>query len=86
MILNAQRTVGSTEEVALEITSELAKNREKIESAHSKVREFSGMTDSARRIIHSMNKREVQQKFVMGGLGLIILGAIVFVIYYATTH
>lgn len=37
MILNAQRTVGETEEVALEITSELAKNREKIESAHSKV-------------------------------------------------
>jgi hypothetical protein len=44
------------------------------------------MTDSARRIIHSMNKREVQQKFVMGGLALIILGAIAFVIYYATTH
>lgn len=84
MILNAQRTVGETEDVALEITTELAKNREKIESAHSKVREFSGMTDSARRLIHSMNKREVQQKFVMVALAIIILAAIAFVIYYTT--
>ena len=42
------------------------------------------MTDSARRLIHSMNKREVQQKFVMVGLAIIILAAIGFVIYYTT--
>lgn len=35
--MNAHRTVMETEDVALEITSELARNREKIESAHGKV-------------------------------------------------
>jgi Snare region anchored in the vesicle membrane C-terminus len=37
MIANAQRTVAETEEVGLEITTELQRNREKIQSAHSKV-------------------------------------------------
>lgn len=37
-ILNAQRSVTETEEVALEITQELSRNREKIDSAHGKVR------------------------------------------------
>jgi hypothetical protein len=36
-ILAAQRSVAETEDVALEITNELARNREKIQSAHSKV-------------------------------------------------
>ena len=36
-ILNAQRSVTETEEVALEITQELSRNREKIDSAHGKV-------------------------------------------------
>ncbi len=37
MILNATRTVQETEEVGLEITSELARNREKIESSRARV-------------------------------------------------
>lgn len=37
IILNAQRTVADTEEVGLEITNELSKNREKIQSSQSKV-------------------------------------------------
>ncbi len=37
MIANAYRTVAETEEVGLEITSELARNREKIESSRAKV-------------------------------------------------
>ena len=45
VIGKAMRTVAETEEVGAEITSELARNREKIESAHSKVREFTGLTD-----------------------------------------
>jgi hypothetical protein len=44
------------------------------------------MTDSARRILHSMSRRDVQQRMVLYGLALIILGAICFVIYYATSH
>ena len=37
LIANATRTVAETEEVGLEITTELARNREKIESSHAKV-------------------------------------------------
>lgn len=38
MIANAQRTVAETEEVGLEIATELQRNREKIQSAHAKVK------------------------------------------------
>jgi hypothetical protein len=37
MIENARRTVAETEEVGVEITNELAKNRAKIESTQEKV-------------------------------------------------
>lgn len=33
----AHRTVAETEDVAMEITNELGRNREKIESSHNKV-------------------------------------------------
>lgn len=83
-IMNATRTVAETEDVAMEITQELGRNREKIESSHAKVREFSGMTDSARRLIHSMSKREIQQKFILVFIALVLAGAIGFVVYYTT--
>lgn len=38
MIINATRTVAETHEVGIEITNELARNREKIVSAHNRVR------------------------------------------------
>ena len=38
MISNAHRTVSETEEVGMEITAELARNREKIEASRAKVR------------------------------------------------
>ena len=41
MISNAHRSVSETEEVGLEITAELARNREKIESSRAKVRYIS---------------------------------------------
>lgn len=37
LISNAHRTVSETEEVGMEITAELARNREKIESSRAKV-------------------------------------------------
>lgn len=84
MILNATRTVAETEEVGLEITAELKRNREKIESAQDRVREFGGVTDTARRLLSSMSKREVQQKFVIGFIGVVLFIAIVLVIYFAS--
>lgn len=74
--------MAETEDVALEITEELGRNREKITSARSKVLEVSSMTNQARRLVHSMSKRETQQKIMMYGLAFILIGAIVVVIYY----
>lgn len=81
-ILNAHRTVEETIGVAIDITQELGRNREKIESAHSKVREFAGITDTARRLIHSMSRREVQQRFILGFIAIVLIVAIIIVIYF----
>lgn len=75
----ARRTMQETEQVALEITDELGSNREKIMSAHGRVREVGGMTGRARRILQGMNQRAMQQKMIMYGvaaalgLGFLIL-------------
>ena len=75
----ARRTMLETEQVALEITDELGNNREKIMSAHGRVREVGGITGRARRILQGMNQRAMQQKMVMYGvaaalgLGFLIL-------------
>jgi vesicle transport through interaction with t-SNAREs protein 1 len=83
MILNAQRTVAETEEVGIEITTELARNRETIERAHGKVRDFGGVTDGARRILTSMARRDVQQRFILAFIAAILFIAIVVTIYYS---
>lgn len=43
LIMSAHRTVAETEEVGLEITNELARNREKILSSRARVRRFSSL-------------------------------------------
>ena len=71
---HARRVMAETEDVAMEITTELGRNREKIQSAHLRVRDVSGLTNQARRIVQSMSRREVQQKLAMMIMtGLIIL-------------
>jgi hypothetical protein len=42
--------------VGIEIISELARNKEKIQSSQAKVHEVSGITDSAGKILKSMSK------------------------------
>lgn len=77
---NARRVMAETEDVALEITSELGRNREKIESAHGRVREVSGLTNQARRIVQSMSRREVQQKLAMYIVSILLMGTLLIVI------
>lgn len=48
------------------------------------VREFTGMTDTARRLINSMSRREVQQKMIMGFIALVLLAAIGIVVWFTT--
>lgn len=40
------------------------------------------MTTSARRLVHSMNRREVQQKFLLYGIGLMLVIAVIVSVYY----
>ena len=67
--------MAETESVALEITEELGRHRETISSAHGRVRQVTGMTNRARRIVQSMSRQEVQQKLILYG----VAGAIIIV-------
>lgn len=74
----ARRTMEETEAVAFEITEELGHNREKLMSAHGRVREMTGLTGRASRILTAMNQRAVQQKMVLYGVAVtLVLGFIV---------
>ena len=77
---NARRIMAETEEVAMDITSELARNRETMESASGRVRDVSSLTNQARRVLVSMQRREVQQKMIVYGVG-VFLFVIVFFFY-----
>lgn len=78
---HARRVMAETEDVALEITSELGRNREKIQSAHGRVRDVSGLTNQARRIVQSMSRREVQQKLALMIMSFLIVMTFLIVIY-----
>lgn len=84
MIANAHRTVAETEDVAAEITTELARNREKILSSRAKATEFMGITDTARRLVSSMSQRDVRQKYMIVFLAIVLIIAIAITIYYST--
>eukprot|EP00558_Chaetoceros_sp_UNC1202_P007103 CAMPEP_0197245876 /NCGR_PEP_ID=MMETSP1429-20130617/10526_1 /TAXON_ID=49237 /ORGANISM="Chaetoceros sp., Strain UNC1202" /LENGTH=227 /DNA_ID=CAMNT_0042706449 /DNA_START=77 /DNA_END=763 /DNA_ORIENTATION=+ len=77
---NAKRVMAETEGVALEITEELGRNRESIESAHSRVRGVSSLTNRARRVLVSMQRREVQQKMITYGIGIGLFIAMLFLL------
>lgn len=83
-ILRAHQTVMETEDVALEITSELSRNREKIESARGKTAEFTGITDSARRVLSSMSKRDVRQRYMVFFIAIVLIVAIILISVYTT--
>jgi vesicle transport through interaction with t-SNAREs 1 len=77
----ARRTMQETEAVALEITEELGHNRERLSSAHGRIREVSGLTGRARRILVSMNQRAVQQKLIIYGVAVALLVGFLFMVY-----
>ena len=67
-----------TESVALEITEELGHNRERLVSAHGRIREVSGMTGRARRLLSTMSQRAVQQRLIMYGVAVgLVLGFLI---------
>lgn len=83
MILNSIRTVRETEDVGVEIMTELERNREKIQSSRNKVTDFVGMTDTARRMLAGMENRDTQQKMILGFVAVFLFISIVIIIYYS---
>lgn len=77
----ARRVMADTEEVGLEITAELARNRETLETAHGRVREVSGLTNRARRLLQNMSRRAVQQKLALYTIGVIIVFVIGIILW-----
>jgi vesicle transport through interaction with t-SNAREs protein 1 len=69
----ARRVMADTEDVAMEITTELGRNRETLETSHGRVREVSGLTNRARRLLQNMNRRAVQQKLAMYTIAVVIV-------------
>jgi vesicle transport through interaction with t-SNAREs 1 len=77
----AKSIMAETEQTAMEITIELGRNRETLESAHGRVREVSGLTNRARRLLQNMNRRQVQQKlalYAVAGVIVLVIGAILW--------
>jgi vesicle transport through interaction with t-SNAREs 1 len=82
IIQQAQRTIFETEEVGADIVIELGRNRESIESAHDRIREFGGVADMARRTISSMTQRETQHRFLINALYFSLFVACIAGLYY----
>lgn len=80
-LANARSIMAETEGVAMEITEELGRHRETITSAHGRVRQVTGMTNRARRIVQSMGRREVQQKLILYGVGGAVAVVFLFLVY-----
>lgn len=77
----ARRTMADTESVALEITEELGNNRATLLSAQGRVREVSGLTGRARRILVAMNQRAMQQKLITYGVAVGLVVAFIFLMW-----
>jgi vesicle transport through interaction with t-SNAREs 1 len=78
----AKRSILETEQVALDITEELANNRETLMSAHGRVREVSTLTGRAQRVLSSMNQRQVQQKLLMYAITVGLVLAFFVLLYF----
>ena len=80
-LANARSIMAETESVAMEITEELGRHRETIGNAHGRVRQVTGMTNRARRIVQNMSRREVQQKLILYGVAGTIGLVFMFLLY-----
>ncbi|DBA02418.1 TPA: hypothetical protein N0F65_007237, partial [Lagenidium giganteum] len=78
----ARRTVAETEEVALAITDELGRNREKIAAAHSKVKSVNEMARRGDSIVGRMSARDKRQRTALMAAAGFIGIAILLVIYF----
>ena len=57
-LANARGIIAETENVALDITQELSRQRDTISSTNDRVDEVTSITDRAQRIVQSMTRRK----------------------------
>ena len=76
----SKQIMADTEMVAMEISEELGRNRETIESAHSRVKGVNSLSNHARRILVNMSRRETQQKMAVYAVGVILFLALLFLL------
>lgn len=76
----SKQIMADTEMVAMEITEELGRNRETIESAHSRVRGVNSLSNHARRLLVNMSRRETQQKMAVYAVGVVLFLALLFLL------
>jgi chromosome segregation ATPase len=83
---NANRTLESTLEVGTGIMSELDRNREVLQRVRGNVGEVSGTLDTARTILRSMNRREIQNKIAVWVFAFVMIGIIGVLIWYVNKN
>lgn len=82
LIMTAQQNIYDTENIGNIIITELQNNKEKIKSSHNKINEFNGITDTARRLLNSINKREIQQRWILFFVAFVIISSIIIVVWF----
>ena len=83
IIRDAIDTARDTEHVALDITNELQRNRETLQSIRGHVADTSNTLGVAGTMMQSMQKRESQQKVVIIGVALLLTASISALIYWS---
>lgn len=81
-LTRAQRTVADTEEIAIGITEELGRNREKIENTKSKIHSVKGMTKNASKLISKMASRHKRQRILISVVFTFIAITFALIIYF----
>lgn len=84
LILSATQSINETENLGMEICTELGRNREKIMSTREKTLEFLNMSDTGRRIVSSISRRDQYQRYIIYLVLAVLLISIILLIYLST--
>lgn len=84
MILQATQSINETENLGMEICTELGRNREKIMSTREKTLEFLYLSDTGRRIVNSISRRDQYQKYIIYAVIAILILSIILIIYFSS--
>mmetsp|Transcript_10517 Transcript_10517/g.37047 ORF Transcript_10517/g.37047 Transcript_10517/m.37047 type:complete len:232 (+) Transcript_10517:532-1227(+) len=83
VIRGALEVAHDTEQVAIDIAGELQRNRETMTGIRGHISDTDGALGTARQLISSMQKREVQQKMILAFVAFVLVAAISAVFYYS---